>query len=70
MRVAAVSGSDSSPPSTEIPVFTIDLRNAIDALLFDSGPMADTPARAFSNPQAGVWLDELRNGRPHGSKRG
>jgi len=57
MRVAAVSGSDSSPPSTEIPVFTMDLRNAIDALLFDSGPMADTPARALSNPPAGVWLD-------------
>ena len=57
MRVAAVSGSDSSPASTEIPVFTMDLRNAIDALFFDSGPMADNPSTALSNPRAGVWLD-------------
>ncbi len=57
VRVVATSGSNASPASTELPVFTMDLRNAIDALIFDSGPMADTPTKALSNPPAGVWLD-------------
>lgn len=57
MRVTAVSGSNSSPPSGEIPVFTMDLRNAIDALIFGSGPMADFPLNALGNPSAAIWPD-------------
>ena len=57
MRVAAVSGSDSSPASIELPVFTMDLRNAIDALFFSSGPMADMPEQSRLNPSAAMWPD-------------
>ena len=59
VRVVATSGSNSSSPSIELPVFTMDLRNAIDALYFGSGPMADdtTSARVQSNPFAAIWPD-------------
>ncbi len=57
VRVVAVSNGTTSGASTELPVFTMDLRNAIDALFFGAGPMADTPSNAAFNPVAGVWPD-------------
>jgi len=57
MRVVATSGGNFSSPSTELPIFTIDLRNAIDALFFGAGPMADSPSLANFNPTAAVWPD-------------
>lgn len=57
VRVVALRGSETSPNSPELPVFTIDLRNVIDALFFRSGPMADTPSNALTNPYAAIWPD-------------
>jgi hypothetical protein len=57
VKVAAVSGGTTGPASIELPVFTMDLRNAIDALYFGAGPMADTPSNAQSNPFAAIWPD-------------
>lgn len=57
VRVVGVSGGETGAPSTELPVYTIDLRNVIDALYFRSGPMADIPGTAQSDPFAAVWAD-------------
>ncbi len=57
VKVAAVSGGTTGPGSVELPVFTMDLRNAIDALFFGSGPMADAPSTALGNPSAAMWAD-------------
>jgi hypothetical protein len=59
-RVAAKRGDSTSPYSTELPLFVLDIRNVIDALFFRSGPMADTPSTASTNPVAGVWADGTR----------
>lgn len=55
VRVSATNGSETSTPTSEFPVYTIDLRHVIDALFFRSGPMADAPNTAFADPAAGVW---------------
>ena len=60
IRVASTSGSQTSTPSIEVPVLTLDMRNIIDAMYFRGGPMSDTPTNALSNPQAGVWADGTR----------
>ena len=57
VRVVAVRGTETSTSSPELPVYTLDLRNVVDALFFRSGPMADTPDLALTNPQAGLWAD-------------
>ena len=57
IRVQAVNGSEVSVPAQELPVYTMDLRNAIDALYFDTGPMSQSPTAAPGNPSAGVWAD-------------
>ena len=57
VRVVALRGTETSSPAPELPVYMLDLRNVIDALFFDSGPMADNPDKALSNPLAGVWAD-------------
>ena len=64
IRVVGVSGGQTSEPATELPVYTIDLRHVIDALYFRSGPMADAPATAQSDPFAAVWRDGIRDQRP------
>ncbi len=56
VRVAATTGGVAGTASTELPVFTIDMRNVIDALYFGYGPMSD----ANGNPpasSAAVWAD-------------
>jgi hypothetical protein len=57
VRVVAVRGGETSTSSPELPVFTLDLRNVVDALFFRSGPMADVPDTAFSNPPVFMWPD-------------
>jgi hypothetical protein len=53
-RVAPVSGGQTGTASTEIPLFTIDMRQVIDALYFGSGPMAsDTSAASV----VAIWPD-------------
>lgn len=53
-RVAPTSGGQTGSAATEIPLFTIDMRQVIDALYFGSGPMAaDTVA---ANVVA-IWPD-------------
>jgi hypothetical protein len=59
-RVAAKRGDAIGPPSDELSLFVLDIRNVIDALFFRSGPMADSPATAATNPVAGVWADGTR----------
>lgn len=60
-RVAATSGGQTGTASTEIPIFTIDMRNMIDALFFAAGPMSQN---ATLNPTpfnaqifAAIWTD-------------
>jgi hypothetical protein len=60
VRVVAIQNGQTSAASPELPIFTIDLRDVIDALFFRSGPMADTPGTALSNPSAGVWPSNTR----------
>ncbi|MEZ5316885.1 MAG: hypothetical protein R2752_05740 [Vicinamibacterales bacterium] len=57
IHVTALRGSETSNTSVALPVYTIDLRHVIDALFFRSGPMADSPANALTNPYAAVWPD-------------
>jgi len=56
VRVAATSGGQTGTASTELPVFTIDMRNVIDALYFGYGPMSDANGRAPADTVA-VWPD-------------
>lgn len=60
VRVVAVRGDEISASPPELPVFTMDLRNVVDALFFRSGPMADNPNNALDNPQAGLWAEGAR----------
>lgn len=55
-RVVATSGGQTSSPATEIPVFTIDMRNMIDALFFGFGPMSDAGTNGPAS-SAAVWVD-------------
>jgi len=55
-RVAATGGGQTSTAATELPVFTIDMRNMIDALFFGYGPMSDANGRAPASSVA-VWAD-------------
>ena len=57
VRVFSMANGQLSAASSEYPVFTIDMRNIIDALYFRGGPMSDTPSNALGNPAAGVWAD-------------
>lgn len=55
-RVVPVSGGQSGTASTELPVFTLDMRNVIDALFFGYGPMSDANGRAPASSVA-IWAD-------------
>lgn len=57
VRALALRGTETSSSTPEFPVYTMDLRNVIDAIFFRSGPMADTPSNANTNPYAAVWPD-------------
>jgi len=59
-RVAAKRADATSAFSDELSIFVLDIRNVIDALFFRSGPMADTPSTASSNPSANLWPDGTR----------
>jgi hypothetical protein len=60
-RVAATSGGQTGSASTELPVFTIDMRSMIDAMYFAAGPMSQnstinpTPFNGIIN--AAIWAD-------------
>jgi len=56
VRVVATSGGQTSSSATELPVFTIDMRNMIDALFFGYGPMSDANGAAPASSVA-VWPD-------------
>ncbi len=43
--------------SNELSLVVLDVRNVIDALYFHSGPLADQPADANTNPVTSVWAD-------------
>lgn len=57
-RVAAVSGGQLGSVSTEIPLFTIDMRYVIDALYFGAGPMSDGSGQPSTNLPLGIWSDQ------------
>lgn len=57
LRVLSTGGGQLSGPSAEVPVFTVDLRNVIDAMYFRAGPAGDSPSSALTNPVAAVWAD-------------
>ena len=59
VRVAATQGTASSS-AVELPVFTIDLRNVIDAVFFGSGPMSDSPGSRVQTTPAAIWPDSTR----------
>jgi hypothetical protein len=60
VRVASLQGGQTSAFTSDFPVYTIDLRNVIDALFFRSGPMSDSPNNALGNPPAAVWAPGTR----------
>ncbi len=58
-RVAPTSGGQTGTASTEIPLFTIDMRHVIDALFFRAGPMSDS-SPGFQPPgnlPIAMWAD-------------
>lgn len=58
VRVAATSGGTTGAASTELPLFTFDMRNMIDALYYNAGPMAQSPTTPpNNNAGAGIWAD-------------
>lgn len=60
-RVAPTSEGQTGTVSTELPVFTLDLRNMIDAMYFGVGPMSQSPTfnpTAFNTQlPAAIWPD-------------
>ena len=56
-RVAAIDGARVSAPSSELVLPTIDIRNVIDALYFNAGPMSEFRASQLGSVQVGVWRD-------------
>jgi hypothetical protein len=60
-RVAATSGGQTGSASTELPVFTIDMRSMIDAMFFGAGPMSQSstidPTPFNSQINAAIWAD-------------
>lgn len=57
-RVAAVSSGQLGTVSTELPLFTIDMRYVIDALYFGAGPMSDNAGlQPPGNLPVGIWAD-------------
>ena len=56
VRVAATGGGQTGTASTELPLFTLDMRNMIDALFFGYGPMSDANGRGPASSVA-VWPD-------------
>ncbi len=58
VRVAATQGTATST-AAELPVFTVDMRNVIDALFFGLGPMSQNAA-GRGNPPANIWADGTR----------
>lgn len=54
-RVANASGDTTA--AQEVPVFTLDLRNVIDALYFGGGPLSETPTINPGNAPAAVFAD-------------
>lgn len=50
-------GAQVSPPSEELAIATVDLRDVIDALFFRAGPMSEGHAIQPGNTPAGVWQD-------------
>jgi len=62
-RVAAVSGGTTGSASTELPIFTLDMRNMIDALFFAAGPMSQNstinPTPFNSQINAAIWADGI-----------
>lgn len=57
-RVVATNGDQFSAPTIDLPVSTLDLRDIIDALFFNAGPMSE--GRSSFRPEsvpAGVWRD-------------
>jgi hypothetical protein len=56
-RVAVKSGESLGGFSNELSLVVLDVRNVIDALFFHSGPLADQPADANTNPITSVWAD-------------
>ena len=56
-RVAATSGGQTGTASTELPVFTLDLRYVIDALYFGYGPMSQGVGQPSGSFPAAIWAD-------------
>lgn len=57
-RVAPTSGGQTGTASTELPLFTIDMRHVIDALYFAAGPMSDNVGlQPPSNLPVAIWAD-------------
>lgn len=60
-RVAAVSGGTTGTASTELPIFTLDMRNMIDAFYFAAGPMSQNatinPTPFNAQISSAIWTD-------------
>ena len=56
-RVVPTSGGQTGTASTELPLFTIDMRYVIDALYFGAGPMSDGIGQPPSNLPVAIWAD-------------
>lgn len=57
-RVAPTSGGQTGTASTELPLFTIDMRYVIDSLYFAAGPMSDNPGlQPPGNLPVAIWAD-------------
>lgn len=56
-RVVATSSDQTSAPTPELTISTLDLRNIIDALFFNGGPMSEFRAIQPGSEPAAVWPD-------------
>ncbi len=56
-RVVATDGDQTSAPTSELTVSTLDLRHIIDALFFNGGPMSEFRAVQPGWAPAAVWPD-------------
>jgi hypothetical protein len=59
-RVSGIDGELVTPPTADLTISTLDLREVIDALFFDAGPMSEFRAIQPGTKQAAVWVDGAR----------
>ena len=69
-RVAGISGEQLTPPTPDLSISTLDVREIVDALFFDGGPMSEFHAIQLGSKPAAVWTEGTRLSAPVSAEAG